>query len=1085
MPREPTVTDIRVNNIVACLNPAVPLLKEISDAFGTPFIPAIASTTLSLITAVQNAKHNKEECAQLMEDVHGLLYAIVELHIKSDASSDLPLATLKQIGNFAETLHKAHVYVESQQDSSKIKHFFRQSEMRALLKDCRAGLQQALDAFKVESGTGIFTDIIKMQRETQRMNDELVELIYSLSDTTTSDKSSSIYDKLFSSQNSSKSFAMLPAKPRIFHGRDSELQEVVKALTQGPARIAILGAGGMGKTTLATTILHHSSVAAKYSDRLFVACDSATTSVEVAARIGAHLGFKPGRDLTKPVVQYFSSGQPCLLILDNLETPWEPIESRAGVEEFLSLLTDVPHLALIITMRGVERPSKVRWSRPFLPPLNPLSNDAARQTFIDIADDFHDSTDIDKLLLLTDNLPLAVDLMAHLVDDEGCPNILARWETEKIFLLSQGYDQRSNLAASIALSLSSPRITSLPGAKDLLSLLSILPDGLADAELQGDLLVPDVQKCRTALLRTALAYTDDKERLKTLVPIREYIQQVNPPSQKLVQPLRNHFHLLLDFYNKYHGSSASVKLVGSVISNLGNIQSVLLLGLQKDSPGIEEIIQCTISFIRFNRLTARDYTHLLDLVQTVLPREPQLEIMFATEIFMSWAAHKISDPENMRERVIVSFDDSVDLVLQIKFYIAVGMYYSDRENNISQAIQYLTKALSLAKSTSDIDQQSGILGLMAAIKCRMGEYVSAQTHAREAQKFAELSVNLYQEARALHIDALASMALGDYKASISLDKRARELLDLCGLSGGGMDLSIMFAQAEVHQLKSEYEEAYQIYTQILKSITPEQDLHIESSCYLNIAQVDVMMGTNKDSIVENLEKAKRMSITMGNHRQLPYCTMMLADLKLREGETEAATGLFHQCVNLPRRENTEIISYCLERLGDVSRWNEVDQGWSSAWAVVYLGHSYRLKAELAIYKAFRCLGDVSLLQGDEDTAFSLFTVALDGFTRMDVHRGRADCIVRLGDISRQRGDLKKASELWTQAQPLFKQSLQAKDAARIESRIAAVNQDIADTDEEAVPIFGILAAPTPALDEKDDTKNDVVDKKKKAGLSFM
>jgi hypothetical protein len=41
--------------------------------------------------------------------------------------------------------------VEAQQDKSKIKHFFRQGEMNTLLKDCKMGLQEGLDVFKVKT----------------------------------------------------------------------------------------------------------------------------------------------------------------------------------------------------------------------------------------------------------------------------------------------------------------------------------------------------------------------------------------------------------------------------------------------------------------------------------------------------------------------------------------------------------------------------------------------------------------------------------------------------------------------------------------------------------------------------------------------------------------------------------------------------------------------------------------------------------------------------------------------------------------------------------------------------------------------
>ncbi len=47
-----------------------------------------------------------------------------------------------------------------------------------------------------------------------------------------------------------------------------------------------------------------------------------------------------------------------MLILDNFETPWEPLASRDEVETLLAQLTDIPNLTLVVTLRGAERPSK-------------------------------------------------------------------------------------------------------------------------------------------------------------------------------------------------------------------------------------------------------------------------------------------------------------------------------------------------------------------------------------------------------------------------------------------------------------------------------------------------------------------------------------------------------------------------------------------------------------------------------------------------------------------------------------------------------------------------------------------------------
>ncbi|KAJ6468889.1 hypothetical protein C8R45DRAFT_769177, partial [Mycena sanguinolenta] len=335
----------------------------------------------------------------------------------------------------------------------------------------------------------------------------------------------------------------LPSKPKLFYGRESELEQIMDIVVQNSPRIAILGGGEMGKSTLARAVLHHPETSAKFEGRFFVSAETATSSMDLVTLIGSHIGLGPGEDLTKPVLQYFSRASHSLLILDNLETVWDPMQSRHGVEEFLSLLTDIPDVALIVTMRGAERPAKVHWSRPFLSPLNPLANEATQQMFIDITDGSCTSKDMGQLLQLTDNIPIAVDLIAHLAEYESCDTILARWKAQKTTILSVGYDRTSNLAVSINLSLSSPRLT--PDSKTLLSLLSILPDGLSDLELrQSNFSIENILTCKATLLSTSLAYQDDKMRLRSLIPIREHMLLFLPPAPSLIHSLRKHFYSL-------------------------------------------------------------------------------------------------------------------------------------------------------------------------------------------------------------------------------------------------------------------------------------------------------------------------------------------------------------------------------------------------------------------------------------------------------------------------------------------------------------------------------------------------------------
>ncbi|KAJ7482576.1 hypothetical protein FB451DRAFT_1029664, partial [Mycena latifolia] len=458
-----------------------------------------------------------------------------------------------------------------------------------------------------------------------------------------------------------------------FHGRELEVSTIIQQLDQQIARVAILGGVGMGKTSLARAVLHHPQISAKYEQhRFFVACDAASSSIELAALIGAHVGLKPGQDLTKPVVQYFACSPPALIILDNLETVWEPNECRADVEKFLGLLDDIEHLTLIITMRGAERPASVQWTHPFLQPLQPLAQDAARKTFINIVDDGYAVEDIDKILLLTDNMPLAIDLIAHLVDYDGMDSVMQHWETERTSLLSAGHNKGSNLDLSICMSLESPRLASVPHARDLLSLLSILPDGLADADLiQSGLPIEDVLACKAALLCTSLAYRDDQKRLKALVPIREYMQKMHPPIASMVQPLLKHFIQLLDIYETHHGTASSPGIVARITSNFTNIENVLVTGLTPENPDLVKTIYGTCHFDCFSRLTGHGHIRLIHQIPKVLPypRDHRVEVYFMMTVIAGFKNDLVSNRQHMADQVLEYFLYFDDPDLKCRWYI--------------------------------------------------------------------------------------------------------------------------------------------------------------------------------------------------------------------------------------------------------------------------------------------------------------------------------------------------------------------------------------------------------------------------------
>jgi hypothetical protein len=288
-----------------------------------------------------------------------------------------------------------------------------------------------------------------------------------------------------------------------------------------------------------------------------------------------------------------------------------------------------------------------------------LDQAAARQTFIEIADEIHDSTEVDHLLEITDNIPLAVQLVAGVAASVGFQETIERWNLERTGLLSAGYDKRSNLEISIMLSLSSPRMLSSPHAVELLSLMSLLSDGISDLDLvQCNIPIQDIPDCKTTLVRTSLAYVDHAGRFKVLTPIREYIRLARPPSLELVRPLRKYLIDLLKLYGAWlNASPIVVDLVPRLVSNLGNLHNILLQGLDSYDIDLRESILGIMMLNDLNMTMNRGLTPLMLRLPEILSRmdDHELHGRFITESFESRHFYTVTNPELAIDKAITHF----------------------------------------------------------------------------------------------------------------------------------------------------------------------------------------------------------------------------------------------------------------------------------------------------------------------------------------------------------------------------------------------------------------------------------------------
>ncbi|KAJ7288829.1 hypothetical protein C8J57DRAFT_1495098 [Mycena rebaudengoi] len=163
--------------------------------------------------------------------------------------------------NCCRVLQKVFTFVKSQQGMGKIKQLFTQPDNTVKLETCKQELNHTFQKFKVHINGSTISQMVQMQKDSKQQHEELMALLAAHPDMTSSDLSS-VAGTLSSINDSTESFFMLPPSPQIFHGRDSELQDTIKILVQDSARIAILGTGGIGKTSLAMAALHDSQIEA-------------------------------------------------------------------------------------------------------------------------------------------------------------------------------------------------------------------------------------------------------------------------------------------------------------------------------------------------------------------------------------------------------------------------------------------------------------------------------------------------------------------------------------------------------------------------------------------------------------------------------------------------------------------------------------------------------------------------------------------------------------------------------------------------------------------------------------------------------
>ncbi|KAJ8514482.1 hypothetical protein ONZ45_g7976 [Pleurotus djamor] len=946
------------------------MCASLAEGIDFPGLKGAAFLAYDIVEIADTVKTNKEDCRAVAEYVWRLIDALVDssARTKNMVANSRLMEDVNRLGKDLERIKYILQLVASRKLIWRI--FYHEADQKQISR-CKDMIESSLRVFSVYTGIQLRNDV------------------YELKLRHTSDG-----DPILTNVQISR---VPPPRPRVFVGRDHVVSEGVNvirtSLAKGAgANIAILGTGGIGKTSLALALLHDAEVQTHFNGKCyFVPCDAITSVSSLIHSILQVLDSPPGAvtDLISALHNCLESPDPMMLILDNFETPWYESTSRTQVESVVARISAIANVTLMLTLRGLELPSEIQWvTLPIrtshgLPALSP---EAAREAFW-AHSAAHPATDpdskkaLDTLLEELSYVPLAVKLVAHAAGKHQTPEmLLKRWRKERNALVEahgENHDHLTSIDYSITMLVNSPILVNEKDVKQFLALLANLPDGIPDWTKNLELMAPrfpNHMRLADVVQIATLVYPDSSGTLKMLSPIRHHILDHYTLAADHLAALETYYITLVNKHAARSGSGL-ITAVHMLSPHINNIMSVIRYALRKHPSKV--LINVTLKMSYF--------------LYEVRPTCDLLEQMV-----------KVLDVVDMAE------------MKPVAYHVMGDMWC--REGKFAEARVKLDTAHDLFLQAGNENGQGQCLQSLAELCLRESKYSDAEAKIHEA-------LALYEQIKSPLGIAQCQRSLGELLFSSDRYPEARESFENARKKFEKIEDQFGIAQClrglgEVERVEDEYAKARELLESAHTEFKKLGNMYWQAQCLKSLADV-LLREDEYTEASQKIQEAQTQFAKIRNPLGIAECHQTQAELLQLEDKYLKAKELFTIAYKEFNKIGTPLgAAKCLKSISEIL---VAEDDTLEARQTLEKAQTLFNKIEKPFYNA-QCLQGLGELLGMEEKypeAEAKLKEAVEQFVQLDNQIGEAQCLKSLGNILQLEDKYDEASQVLERALFLF------------------------------------------------------------------